>query len=81
MKNLYLVKRTDEVGYEEYDSMVVAASSEDEARTTHPDGRWDEEWAGWSWVFISDIESLSVELIGTAKDGLDGLILASFNAG
>jgi hypothetical protein len=34
--NLYLVERTDTVGYDEYLGMIVAAASEDAARMIHP---------------------------------------------
>lgn len=34
--NLYLVERTDTVGWDEYSGMVVAAASEDAARLIHP---------------------------------------------
>lgn len=33
---LYLVKRTDNVTWDEYDSFVVCAESEDEARRVYP---------------------------------------------
>lgn len=38
MTKLWLVNRTDRIGYDEYDSMVVAADTELEARTYHPNG-------------------------------------------
>lgn len=38
MTKLWLVRRTDRVSYDEYDSMVVAADTELEARTYHPNG-------------------------------------------
>lgn len=34
--NLYLVERTDAIDWDNYKGMVVAASSEDEARQLHP---------------------------------------------
>ena len=44
MNNLYLVSRpdSDRIGYDEYDSMVVAAESEVAARLIHPrsGGEW-----------------------------------------
>lgn len=36
---LYLVERTDKVTWDEYDSFVVCAESEDEARRVYPSGR------------------------------------------
>lgn len=38
VSSLYLVKRTDNVTWDEYDSFVVCAESEDEARRVHPSG-------------------------------------------
>jgi len=34
--NLYLLKRTDGVGWDDYRGMVVAADSEEDARKLHP---------------------------------------------
>lgn len=71
--NLYRVERTDRVGYDEYDSVVVAAESEDEARTIQPS-----EYGG-AWA---PPDALDVDLIGIAKEGTErGVILASFGAG
>ena len=36
MNNLYLVSTPEHGGYDTYDSMVVSAPSEDEARKIHP---------------------------------------------
>lgn len=38
VSSLYLVKRTDKVTWDEYDSFVVCAESEDEARRVYPSG-------------------------------------------
>ncbi len=35
--NLYLISQNVECGYDTYDSVVVAAESEDDARNIHPD--------------------------------------------
>lgn len=92
--NLYRIYRTDKVGYDEYDSAVVAAESEQDAKDQHPDGSsyWKNEcwrslrvdgteidWGDSSWTHPNQI---SVELLGTAKEGTErGVIVASFNAG
>lgn len=88
---LYLVIRTDPVGYDEYDSAVVAAEDEDTARLIHPSG--DFVWNGtkWrhptsTWDYVSDTwadpASLIVEEIGLAHPSLiRGVVCASFNAG
>jgi len=91
---LWLVSRTDRIGYDEYDAVVVAAETEDAARKTYPSGdlhiRWDEEkgtftstiyegrWFDHSWGKVSD---LTVEYLGTTDREIEGVILASFNAG
>jgi hypothetical protein len=67
--NIYLVSRTDEVDWDEYDSVVVVAETPKEARKIAPvdDGTW---------------KNLSVKLIGSAKMGIKkGIILESYNAG
>lgn len=83
--NLYLISQDINDDYDTYDSAVVAAESEDDARTIHPDrkiGDWVKlDW--WSenlWLKYSDIDKITVELIGTT-DRERGVVLASFNAG
>ena len=82
-----LYKLTQEVNndYDTYNSCVVAAKNEDEARLIHPD-EWPDvkkvdNWAMFSvWAYKPD--QVAVEYLGTAKPGTKkGVILASFNAG
>lgn len=79
--NLYLISQSVNNDYDTYDSAVVAAESENDARFTRPD---KQEWRVKS-VFSSWCgrpEDVTVELIGTAKAGTPArVILASFNAG
>ena len=87
---LYLVKRTDEVTWDEYDSFVVCAESENEARRVRPDGMMFFEdnmseqskryfKAGWT----DKIETLEVSCIGLASVSLKNrqVICSSYNAG
>lgn len=89
MTKLWLVKRKDRVGYDEYSSMVVAADTEEEARKTYPSGSshvfWDEtkgtfastlyeRWSDEDWGKVSE---LSVEYLGASEGDLKGVILAS----
>lgn len=76
---LYLVSRTDHVGCDEYDAMVVAANSEEEALTIQPSPRGN----GWGWVAHVQLDELKVQCIGTAARGTKAgtIILSSFNAG
>ncbi len=76
---LYLVSRKDSVDYDEYDSAVVAAYSEEGAVTCPIDGlevaseRHAEYWRA---------DNLEVQQLGVATEGTPpGLVLASFNAG
>lgn len=76
--NIYKVSRTDSWahGYDEYDSFVCAAESEQTARDFVPGN--DRH----AWVLEDNISSLDVVLLGTAIDNFEsGIILASFNAG
>jgi hypothetical protein len=89
---LYRLTLNTSIGYDMYDSAVVIASSEEEARTIHPNGdnRWDEEEDSWnpnssysgpclSW---GRPDQVTVELIGTASSGEIGdVVVSSFNAG
>lgn len=86
--NLYKISQSANNDYDTYDSVIVAAENEDEARKTHPspyeeniDGMWwDRDDKHSSWAF--KLDQVKVEFIGTAKEGTPkGIILASYNAG
>jgi len=68
---IYLVSRNDGVGYDEYDSAVVVASSPEQAiiilKTAHYG-----DYSGWGSFDVSVEEILTEE---------KGIILKSFNAG
>ena len=78
--NLYLISQEVNNGYDTYDSAVVAAVSEEAARSIHPGKKdWDgkaEQYGTWCAK-----ENVSVRLIGTAADDVTGVIFAWFNAG
>lgn len=93
---LYKIWQTVNVGYDMYDSAVVAAESMDDARLTHPTGVY--EWRVDTWyrpdysdknIFVKAswdgwVEPYDVEVkyIGEAEIGTQpGLIVSSFNAG
>jgi len=79
--NIYLIKRTDRWGYDNYDSVVVAAESAEEAVKINPDIEgWDCEAGFSSWAASPDL--VQATLLGTAApDTESGIILASFNGG
>ncbi len=81
---LYLVERTDNWGYDDYDAFVCAAASEDDARNMRPEGlhaEWDRIFD--PWVHSSAKDTLKVTLIGRASRTTKEpqVVLASYNAG
>jgi hypothetical protein len=77
--NLYLLTQNECTGYDSFDSVVVAAKSEEDAKTIHPYGEWPKSYSG-GWC--DSPESVTVKTIGKAVKGTErGVILASFNAG
>jgi hypothetical protein len=83
--NLYKISQPEEnVSYDTFDSAIVAAESEAEAATIHPNGYgsvpYEREYVSGCWV--NDPNQVSVEFIGVAKEGtVAGVILSSYNAG
>lgn len=81
MSKLYRIYQSENNGYDTYDSAVVVANSEDEARKIHPGGGgYRSDTDSGTWVQPQFVE---VEYLGEAREGLDvGIeIVASFNAG
>lgn len=88
---LWKISRNDRIRYDEYDSAVVVAKTEEDARLIHPNEM--AEWSGRNWTRLSVGEqvwtcedwapphTLSVEYLGTTDRAISGVILASFNAG
>lgn len=80
--NLYLISQSQWTGYDTFDSAVVCAESEDQARDMHPGGGAsvsarlrDGDWA-------SSPEHVSVRFLGVASPDLQQCVVcASFNAG
>jgi hypothetical protein len=76
---LFLIRQHVNTGYDTYDSAVVAAKNEEDARRMHPSEiGWDNDHGCWA-----SPEHVQVEYIGTAKPGTKAgtVICASFNAG
>lgn len=72
-------------GYDTFDSVIVAAENEDDARNIHPQDNmfsdlphWDDNYPVW----CERPDQVTVEYIGEARPDLPkGIILGSFNAG
>lgn len=79
--NIYLITQDAVREYDIYDSAVVGAETELEARMVHPGGgslRDDQYFKAWP----SNPKDVRAELIGVAFDGqLRGVVCASYNAG
>jgi len=77
---LWLLKRCDKCDYDEYDSAVVVAESEAQARQMHPSGltvSWESsDYGGWVAP-----EFVIVTRLGFADDPTPRVVCASFNAG
>jgi hypothetical protein len=83
--NLYLISQSKNNGYDTYDSAVVCASNEDEARNINPSTGKLTDWASPAYFFcdwVSRADLVRVELLGPAlPTRIDaGVICASFNA-
>lgn len=83
---LYLLTQNDNNGYDTYDSCIVCAKDEKEAKTISPEGGIFVETTGkrvslrTSWALRSS--SITCEEIGTANENQKkGVILSSFNEG
>ena len=72
MNKLYKIWQDKNNNYDTFDSAIVCAENEEEARNTKLGNNY-------SWVKPEDVH---VEEIGIAKDDVEkGIVLASFNAG
>lgn len=77
---LWLISQDENRGYDTYDSAVVAAETEADARNIHP-GR-SEGWGDYFPTWSSSPDKVTARYIGEAMPGTEpGVILASFNAG
>lgn len=86
--NIYLISQDKVLGWDTYDSAVVVAASEEDARKIYPSENlefgyrwWDREYQSGAWVTHPD--QVEVELLGAAtKDQKAGTVVcSSFNAG
>ena len=91
MMNIYLVSQDVNDDYDTYDSFVVVASDEEEARNIHPQitrGFYDtpkeirELWTRKYGSWARSPDQVAVKLIGTTDSEKSGTIICtSYNAG
>ena len=84
--NLWLISQSVNTGHDTYDSAVVAAETEDEARNILPASYYswqhDNRWCRASVVWAAMPDQVTVKHIGEAALSIErGVVLASFNAG
>ena len=94
---LWLISQNENNDYDTYDSAVVAAETEEEARHIYPDnwGLSEAKWTGSTWLWyledgrVLDYGSrtwttpdhVKVQFLTDGYQGEAGTICASFNAG
>lgn len=83
---LYLISQTERNGWDTYDSAVVAAESEEEARYIQPHSRGvlvlDTKFDPIDDCWASKPENVTVKYLGDAAEGIKkSVICASFNEG
>ena len=81
---IYLLEQDYVHGYDTYDSIVVIAYDENDAKLISPYSKMidDKTDQYMSWVGKDNIDKIKVTYLGIAKEGSErGLVLASFNAG
>ena len=79
---LFLISQSENNKFDTYDSAVVIAENEDEARNMHPGtGEYmdDELWKRDDWCNFP--EQVKVMYLGESIDDKKGVVCASFNAG
>jgi|WetSurMetagenome_2_1015567.scaffolds.fasta_scaffold67863_3 hypothetical protein len=78
---LYLLTQDEEIGYDTFDSCIVAAKDENEAKQYHPSGRLNDREDNWGdWPTNKDVITC-IEIGKANKEQQVGVIIASFNAG
>lgn len=85
--NVYLVRRTDDWDYDQYDSFVCIAESEEQAKLLNPQYDayfetemfydFDKNYIDW----VSSPDLLEVTKIGVSDSDEVKIILTSYNAG
>jgi hypothetical protein len=81
---IYKLEQSKVSGYDTYDSCVVIAESEEEAKLISPSDREIKEKTDEydSWVGKDNIDKIEVTYLGEAKEGSEkGVVCSSFNAG
>jgi len=78
---LYLLSQTENSDYDTFDSCVVCAENEQDAKSIMPNGHpFERSEIYGTWAY--SIDGITCKEIGTANsDQVRGVIISSFNAG
>lgn len=84
--NLYLLKRLDSIDYDDYDSCIVCAIDNDDARTIHPsefvthikESKWmgtyqnggEYECSDYGWPNHDEYDCIEITLLGIADSNV-----------
>lgn len=80
--NLYLIKQDKNSGWDTYDSAVVCAANEEEARNMDPYNGKAVDWTESVYLWAFKKEDVSVKFLGKAEKSIKrGVVCASYNAG
>jgi hypothetical protein len=91
--NVYLISQTENYNYDTYDSAVVIAESEEQARLINPehterhieflDNPLYRDWDAYSFKWATSPDNVTVKYIGKVDESYTEpcVICASFNAG
>ena len=76
---LYLLSQKENQNWDTFDSVLVCAENEEEAKSITPYG---EEFDGNDGTWVANKEAITCEEIGEANEKqVRGVIISSFNAG
>lgn len=79
--NIYKLTQNSNCKYDTYDSIIVAAVSEDDAKDIAPNNEPFKEYSYWVY-WAKNKNDINVEFLGIANENIKrGVLLASFNAG
>lgn len=76
---LWLIEQDENNDYDTYDSAVVVAETENDARNINPGGEWGRRYSAWA----TSPDKVVAHYIGEASPHLAAgeIVCASFNAG
>ena len=92
---LFLLTLKEDNDYESYESCVICAENEEDAKSISPEQEWDDENKEWTRgtkfipteegfhnTWASSVEAINCQELGIASDNMKrGVVVSSYNAG